>query len=160
MDRIFSNLPRVFIAAGILAPLLFYLMAGFTLDTPWHKWITATTFTPYAIASTIIFGGNIIFVRRDMIAGRLPTTWLVTLTYATGFFAILLWGACISTLVSNFYLHSEGSFTTRRIGFALMGAGLAGDGIAAIVLVVGLKKRLLKKRIHPWVWHRTRRDSE
>lgn len=158
LRRLFSvqKLPWFFAVAGVLGPVLFFIISGYTLDTDWHPWFITTTYIPYAMASTVIFGINVAFIRRDMRNGRLPTAWLVALTYATGYFVLLFWGATMLVLVNNFYLHADGSFFTRRVGFALIGSGLAGDGVAAIFGFIGFRRGLLGKRIHPWIWSRRR----
>lgn len=159
--KLIDNLPWAFVLAGITMPIAFYFISGYVLDTEFDKYFRMGTFLPYAAFSTVLFTGNVMFILLDLRNGRLPSAWLVTLTYATFFFMLLLWGSSFLTIVNGFFPEFENSFTARRVGHALIGSGLAGDGLAAFTLIVGWRRGLLGRRIHPWIWttHRARRTE-
>lgn len=160
--RLIDNLPLVFLAVGVTMPVLFYFISGHMLDTELDKYFRLGTFLPYAMFSSVLFIGNVMFVSRDLRNGRLPSAWLVTVTYGTFFFAMLLWGSTGLTAVNGFFPTFENSFTARRLGHALIGSGLAGDGVAALSFIVGWRRGLLGRRIHPWIWttHRAHRIKD
>ena len=151
---VIPNLPKIFIVALLVSYPLFFSL----IDTSYERISRLVVFIGYAIAVTCIFFGKAILCSRA--ENGKPSLWLTVSTYAFGGFSITMWGIVLLYLSTYYFPNIESAPFYRSIGFALVGGGMTGEFIAAMVMIWGLKdKKRLGTGIHPLPWRKRKRDK-
>lgn len=156
--RLQDHLPIIFFTAIPLAYLIFFGLSqptNPTISTTYDLFFRFIMFLPFALSVTVIFVGKVLLVRRSE-DGKVAL-WLVTVTYATGCMVLMWWGLVSLLIINTWQFHlteeSQGVYL-RGLANAMVGGGMVGEVIAAIVIIVGFRTKTLGRRIHPWVTHK------